>query len=118
MCERSESPRADPYDWKWRVEGIQLGILPINVEFPQLAPEGKYSETWEVAQSANTKPFKSDWIERFYLRTEAGTHGWVEIEIMHPNDRAIGPAIGVTSYLNPTGSRVIEVEPSKVSSRQ
>lgn len=118
LCERSESSRAEPYSWKWRVEGVQLGILPVNVEFPQLAPEGIYSEVWEAAQLADAKPFRSDSRERFFLRTAAGTYGWVELEMAHPNDRALGPTIRVTSYLNPTGSRVIEVEPSKVSSRQ
>ena len=116
-CIRSESSRVDPFDWNLVLEGMGLKMRPIDVEFVQLAPETGYAETWEVAYGAKTKPFPSSMRQRLYIQTKENKFGWFEIEIMHPNDRSLGPTVGITSYLNPTGSRVIQVDPRKLVDR-
>ena len=62
------------------------------------------------AENANTRG-------KFALtfRTSGGRYAVVDLQLSHPNKREIGPTLSVKSYLNPSGSRNLEYDPSKVA---
>lgn len=108
--ERSESPQGQPFDWKWKVEGVNSALLEITDEFPQLAPEHGYVSNWESSEAASAPSFEQTGRTRFYVRTAANTYARVEGEVAHPNARSLGPRITVNSFLNPSGSRNVDYD--------
>lgn len=114
--ERSESPQGQPFDWTWKVEGVNSTLSAIADEFPQLAPEDGYVPSWETSQAASAPSFEQTGHARFYVRTAANTYARVEVEVAHPNARSLGPRITVNSFLNPSGSRNVDYDPDRPQS--
>ena len=112
-CERGESPQGQPFDWKWRVEAVNGALLETKEEFAQVAPQEGYEPAWEITQAATAKPFRKNGQARFYVRGADNRYARVDVEMAHPNSRSVGPRVTVTSFLNPSGSRKLEYDPSK-----
>lgn len=111
--ERSESPQGQPFNWKWMVEAVNGALLETKDEFAQVAPEWGYEPSWEISQAADAQPFRQNAQARFYVRTAADRYARVDLEVAHPNSRSLGPRVSVGSFLNPSGSRNLEHDPSK-----
>ena len=110
--ERSQSAQGQPFDWRWIVEAVDAALLETKDEFAQVAPEGGYMSTWEIAQAANAQPFEHSAQARFFVRTSDNRFARIDVEVAHPNARHVGPRITVDSFLNPSGSRNLDYDPS------
>lgn len=110
---RAPSPQGQPFDWSFRVSGVSATIRQTTDEFPQNAPSDGYAEEWEASGSATSPKFQWNCSARLYFRTSDGHFGWVDVELMQPNARELGPKLMVTSYLNPSGSRNVEYDRTK-----
>lgn len=111
--ERSESPQGQPFDWKWKVEAVNGALVETKDEFAQVAPEEGYMPAWETSQAANAQSFRKNGQAKFYVRTTDNRFAMVNVELAHPNLRSVGPRLTVNSFLNPSGSRNLEYDPSK-----
>jgi hypothetical protein len=111
---RSQAPQGQPFDWTWAVDGVNAMLRPTTDEFPQVAPVDGYLASWNTQETAMAKSFQREGTVRLYVRTNDGRYGVVDLQLSHPNDRKIGPTLRVNSYVNPSGSRNLEYDPSKV----
>lgn len=115
--ERSESPQGQAFDWTWKVEAVNGGGLQeAKDEIVQMAPEDNYLPAWRMSLSANAQDFRKSGRARFYIRTSDNRFAWVGLELGHPNLRSVGPKLTVDSYMNPSGSRNLEYDPTKQDS--
>jgi hypothetical protein len=114
--DRSESPQGQPFDWKWKVEVMNGALMETKDEFAQIAPEEGYVPMWETSQASTPQPFEQSGQARFYVRTTDNRFARVDVELVHPNSRALGPRLTINSFLNPSGSRNLEYDPSKQAS--
>lgn len=110
---RSSSRQGEPFDSTWKIEAINADLREHNDEFPQLAPTEGYTKEWEASGSALDEPFNQTSQAKFYVQTSDNRHARLEVELMHPNLRDMGPKLIIKSYLNPTGSRNLEYDPAK-----
>jgi hypothetical protein len=111
--ERSESPQGQRFDWKWKVEAVNGALLETKDEFAQMAPEEGYVPSWETSQAANAQDFRKNGRARFYVRSADNHFARVDVELVHPNLRSLGPRLTVNSFLNPSGSRNLEFDSAK-----
>ena len=110
--ERSESPQGQPFDWKWKVEAVNAGLVETEEEIAQMAPEEGYVSAWEASLVASAKNFRKTGHVRFYVRTVDNRFARVDVEVAHPNSRDVGPRVTVNSVLNPSGSRNVDHQSS------
>lgn len=111
--ERSRSPQGTSFDWKVGVEATNAGLQETKDEFGPLAPEDGYTSSWQGSSVAGAQPFPRSCRVRFYIRTADNRYARVDLELVHPNERNIGPNLTIDSLLNPSGSRNLEFDASK-----
>ena len=105
--ERGESPQGQPFNWEARVEAVNGGLQETKEEFAHLAPETGYVAAREISHTINEQPFRGSAQMRLYVRT-ADKYARVDINVVHPNSRSLGPRLSINSFLNPAGSRNLE----------
>lgn len=94
------------YDWSWRIEGVDGGLIETDDEFMFRAPEEGYQPSIEVKVSPGP-----DWHEdshrRLYLRSRAGrVFARLEVEVLaNYRNKAV---FSVKYFANPKGSRSLE----------
>ena len=102
------------YDWALVINGVGAGgILESKEEFMFLAPEGNYERSIRVDQKGNEVNYESQAKRSYYVRLSDGrTYARIDADI-RPKYNEIG-AIDIELFLNPSGSRNLEFDPSKV----
>lgn len=104
--------RGERHDDALRLEIIGGGIVPTVDEFTYLAPAGGYEPSVTIEQKAND-PLWNRYITRtFYLKTKEGYFGVMKIELatfFEPPPTQFA----YDSWVNPSGSRVLEYDPLK-----
>lgn len=113
---RSQTVQGQPFDWTWTVDGVEAAVQPTTDEFPQFAPMSAYVPTWKIEEKADAESFRQTGQVRLYVHTNSGRYAVVDLQLSHPNKRELGPTLNVKSYLNPSGSRNLEYDPSKTAS--
>ena len=114
--ERSESVQGQPFDWKWKVDAVNGELQETKDEFTPIAPENGYGPSWEMSQTARSQPFRQSGQARFYVRTAENRFARIDVELAHPNSRTLGPRLTLNLFLNPSGSRNLEYDPTKRAS--
>ena len=112
---RSQAAQGQPFDWTWAVDGVNATVRATTDEFPQSAPTDAYVPSWKTEQKADAENFQREGKVRLYVRTSGGRYAVADLQLSHPNKREIGPTLSVKSYLNPSGSRNLEYDPTKTA---
>ena len=112
---RSQAAQGQPFDWTWAVDGVNATVRATSDEFPQSAPTDAYVPSWKTEQKADAENFQREGKVRLYVRTSGGRYAVADLQLSHPNKREIGPTLSVKSYLNPSGSRNLEYDPTKTA---
>lgn len=108
--ERSQSPQGKSFDWKVQVEAVNGNLQETKDEFAQLAPEDGYAAVWQDSSVATAQPFRRSAQARFYVHTGDNRYARVDVELVHPNERNLGPNVTISSFLNPSGSHNLEID--------
>jgi hypothetical protein len=111
---RGESPQGQPFPWTAEIRPVNAGILESAEEYPQMAPQNGYNDLWSRTEAESAEPFIQTVKTQLYVKTNDGRYAVVRIELSHPNLRSEGLGLDITSYLNPSGSRNIDHDPTKV----
>lgn len=98
------------YDWAFRVQAIRGGIIEVSREEAYMAPEKGFKEFWECGYLATDPQWRiarGDIHLSFHL--ENGNYGRLELNV----DAELGSKISgrISSYLNPSGGRLLEYDP-------
>lgn len=96
------------YDWSLKLTMPNGGLRETKDEFLFLAPESGYKSEIVIAMSADQPDGWESMIQRsFYFRLNDGRHGRFNISFI-----AYNGVLRIDSYLNPSGSRNLEYDPS------
>jgi hypothetical protein len=99
-----------PYNWKCRIAVPGGGIVQYADEFPFQAPLDGYVPTNEICMPATMEATWSRNVKRtYFLRLADGNYARMNFEIV----AAGGHFFSLESFLNPSGSRNLEFDPSK-----
>ena len=110
----SRRTAADPnkFDWTLTLSAVgAAGLLESKEEFMFLAPETKYEQSISIQQKAGSSDYESQTRRNYYVRLADGrTFARINTDIRPSyND---GGAIDVVLFLNPSGSRNLEFDPT------
>ena len=100
------------YDWSFMIEGLDGGIVETSDEFMYRAPERGYQAHYEFSMAANNPQWKETIGKQFYLKSRGGkVYGRMQVEVLsNYQDKAV---FSVKYFVNPSGSRNLEYDPSK-----
>jgi Carboxypeptidase regulatory-like domain len=102
------------FDWIATVEGLGgAGLIHSTDEFMLMAPADGYQRKLTFAQKARDEQYQAQMQTRFYVKTGDGKYARVEMRIIPEYNETA--ALDLTVYLNPSGSRNLEVDPVKVA---
>ena len=108
------------YDWKASIRMADGGIIQntdgLGLDKMFQAPNSGYQPEFDLSFQKGTQQWTSRFIDCFYFTTQNNqAYGKMAISII--TDRVENDAIPVslTGYLNPSGSRNLEIDPAKVT---
>ncbi len=109
---RAKGSGQSKYDWSFSIEVIGGGILESTNEFMFLAPEHDYYPSFRFVAPAAQPGWKERVTKDFYVKSRNGqvfTRMLVEVFSDYQNQAVFS----VDYYSNPSGSRVLEYDPSQ-----
>jgi hypothetical protein len=108
----------EKYDWKASIQALDGGVIPCSgVGFEKMffAPESGYESEFVVNYEKNSQPWSSRFNGGFYFKSRNGaTYGKLGIAITTDVVKKGVVPITISGYLNPAGSRNLEVNPAFV----
>lgn len=108
-----EGPEDMAFDWSVKIEGVEGGLIEGDGSMQFIAPADGYQPSLDYS-FFNDK--EGRFTKAYYIRTQGGrNYGRVELSI----DRQEGDfetRVGLSVWLNPSGSRNLEYDPSKQAS--
>lgn len=104
----------DKYDWTVKIEPINGFLLVENDQYPNWAPENGYQSSFEDKMSSNRISWTRELNQNFYTKDKQGKYGRLLIDLFTDSER---PDTGITiqTWVNPSGSRNLEIDPKKVT---
>lgn len=114
---RKASGDPSHYDWALVLSGVGAGgIAESKEEFMFLAPEGNYEKSILIDQKGGEANYESQAKRSYYVRLSDGrTYARISADIRPKYNE--GGAIDIELFLNPSGSRNLEYDPSKAVKR-
>lgn len=111
----AENQGKELYDWKCRVSVPGGGIVPRNAELDFEAPEDGYAAADEITMTANNpqQRWSREAERQYFLKLADGRYARAKLTI-YTGDRTF---FVLESYLNPSGSRNLEYDPTRRAQR-
>lgn len=98
--------------WELTVEIPGGGVQQTLTNMPFIAPAGGYASAITLGHGADDANWQPRTNATFYFRTSEGYYGRLEIDITAMTDGPVA-SLNWQSYLNPSGSQVLEYDPAK-----
>jgi hypothetical protein len=100
------------FEWSVTIEAAPGGGIAIgNEELMFEAPEKGYQSAWRDESGPHDPAYAVAKTVRFYLKTAEGKYAAIRAEIIHMNRPEA--EIKISAYVNPSGSRNLQYDPSK-----
>ena len=120
---RLESPAKpninEGYDWRVTVQPVDGGIMqPTDIRPDQMfeAPESGYEKEFDLAYLNTATPWSSRFRSSFYFSSRSGRcYGKLTLSISTDVLKEGGALVMLSGYLNPAGSRNLEMDPTLVT---
>jgi hypothetical protein len=118
--ESSPEPNTrEEYDWRVTLRAINGGIIErsgIGLEKMFQAPDSGYQPEFEASYKRGASSWSSSFTGGFYFTTRSGScYGKCNFRIVTFRVKNGAVPITLSGYLNPAGSRTLEIDPSLVS---
>ena len=94
-----------PFDWRFKIEIPNGGLMPENDPYPFWAPDAGYQPSFELAVSSNSPSWQSQYSQSFYIKTASGKYGVLQFDI---SSAYRPPHFHANFILNPSGSQNLE----------
>jgi hypothetical protein len=95
----------DTFDWTFRIEIRQGGLVEENDPYPFWAPQDGYRPFFEFSMSSNNVAWTSTMTKDFYIRTPQGQYGRMRASVY----TALTPARAQFGFtVNPSGTQNLE----------
>jgi hypothetical protein len=99
-----------PYDWQFKIEMLNGGLLQENDSYPYSAPDMGYQPSFEINVSSNNVPWKNQFEQDFYIRNSQGHYGLMKVLVY---SASTPPEAQISFTINPSGSQSLEPDFSK-----
>lgn len=99
-----------PYDWRFKIELLNGGLLEERDPYPYWAPDNGYQPSFEFEINSNSIPWMNQSEENFYIKNTQGQYGLMKF-IIYSAPTPAGVHINIT--INPSGSQNLEPDLSK-----
>jgi hypothetical protein len=99
---------ARTFDWKLQLSVPQGGLAETCEEFAFQAPENGYQPSIVIDMPATNQNWRSEVRSKYYIRLPDGKYGRTDFYLLPYNG-----VFTVQSFINPSGSRNLEYDPSK-----
>ncbi len=106
------------YDWSVRLGVVGGGLLPVTEDFEQMyqAPADGYNIEYNAAYAKDDPRWITTYNGVFYLMSrDSRCYGKISIEVLSYQAREGKVMLIMDSYVNPRGSRNLEVDPKLVT---
>jgi len=103
------------FDWSFTMQANDGGFIETTDPYLNEAPESGYQSQYTITMSANDPNWQEEVQDKtFYLESRNGTvYGQMRVTIIpNYNDTSV---FKFESYVNPSGSRDLEIDPKKVT---
>ena len=107
---------AGPFDWKIVVAAPGGGLVEATDLYKNQAPENGYQEAYSFAQGKSEPKWIGRFTKTFYVHTINGQYAKVMIDLTPGTNRpgaGLGIGLSLAIWLNPSGSRNLEFDPTK-----
>ncbi len=104
------------FDWTTKIEMINGGFLECADQFPYFAPESGYKSVIDVNMPMTSTNWSSEFTGNFYVKLQDGKYGRMNLKVSPIYGLNGIPPMGgfhFDIWLNPTGSRNLEIDPEK-----
>lgn len=117
--ESSPAPNVmEKYNWEAKIQPVNGGVVLYEgrMESVFLAPEGGYEPEFVISQQKDSQPWQSGFNGSFYLKSRGGrSYGKIDLGIITDTVKEGSIPIMMSGYVNPAGSRNVEVNPALVT---
>jgi hypothetical protein len=106
------------YDWQATIQSINGGLISSSEEFEQMlqAPDTGYNSKFDIAYQKDVIPWSTTFNGGFYFSSRnGGCYGKLGIEILSDVVKNGTVPVILNSYVNPSGSRNLEIDPKLVT---
>ncbi len=100
------------YDWLYTIEIPGGGVLETTTNMPFVAPAEGYLPRASIGFQADDPAWKAEAQRVLFFKTSTGSYGRLEVRLL-ADDEGNEASFKWTSYLNPSGSPVLEYDPAK-----
>ena len=113
-----KSNTSQQYDWEAIIQPVDGGIVSSDsgMELQFQAPDSGYDSEYDIKNAKDVKPWSSAFHGGFYLKSRGGSsYGKFDLGIViYAIKEGLVP-ITIEGYINPAGSRNLEIDPAKVT---
>ena len=106
----------DHFAWEATIEVLGGSLIEATDPYKNLAPDGSYQSAFSFAQSKDNPNWANSLTKTFYVHTANGQFGKVSIDLTPGTNRSdigLGIGLSIETWINPSGSRNLEFDPSK-----
>lgn len=104
---RSNGDNGRKFDWSVEFQVPQGGIIETEEEFPFLAPETGYKESWEMVQRVDDPDWRSQIKKKFFIKSRNGQlYSRIEVTILPWYQKEAALDLGF--FVNPKAGRILE----------
>ena len=106
------------YDWQVTIQAVDGGLISSSDDFEQmfLAPDFGYEPKLDINYQKDTRSWTSRFIGSFYFTSRNGNcYGKFGVEVLTDATKNDTVPVILNSYVNPTASRNLEIDPAKVT---
>lgn len=96
-----------PYNWQFKIEISDGGLLREDDLYPYLAPENGYRSTAQFTMSSNSIPWSDELNEYFYLKNSQGQYGRMHVDL-NTSSKRHETGISIQMVINPSGSENLQ----------
>lgn len=94
-----------PYDWRFKIELYNGGLIQENDPYPYSAPDSGYQPSFEFEMSSNNVPWQNQYEQNFYVKDSNGKYGMMKFVIY---SASTPPQAQMNFTINPSGSQNLE----------
>ena len=102
----------ESFDWSVKIQVAGGSLAETSDLYPYEAPETGYVSSFVFEVKKDTPKWTQRLTREFYIHTAKGDYGRITVDLTTDSERPQGTGITIAMWVNPFGSRNLELDPS------